>query len=161
MLRASTHNISTGGVYFEVDLTDGTAAPVPDAMIDLDLTVPPGDTTFSTTPLYFYGIPLPVLAIISWEDNFQFPHIDLAYSSSAVCGKDKVSAANVKRQCEAGKARTLARMRKPAQALAVPVYSDGGDRDGGGLYSERARRPRPAFPARRRHHDYAVQLAYA
>jgi subtilisin family serine protease len=87
------------------------------------LIVPPGDTTFSTTPLYFYGIPLPVLALISWEDNFQFPHLDLAYSSSAVCGKDKVSAANSD-QLLSGAAKLLADG-KPALTEVYPNPSDG------------------------------------
>ncbi|HEY6901826.1 MAG TPA: S8 family serine peptidase, partial [Puia sp.] len=70
------------------------------------LIVPPGDTTFTTTPTYLYGIPLPVIAIINWQDNFQFPHADLAYSTTAVCGKDKVSAANSD-QLLAGTGKTL------------------------------------------------------
>ncbi len=58
------------------------------------LIVQPGDTTFSTGTLLFHNSPLPEVAIISWEDNFGFPRLDLAYSSRAVCGKDLVSAGN-------------------------------------------------------------------
>jgi hypothetical protein len=58
------------------------------------ITVPPGDTTFSTTTPYFHNTPLPSIAFIDWEDNFGFTRIDLAYSTRAVCGKDQVSAAN-------------------------------------------------------------------
>jgi hypothetical protein len=46
VIRANTNNISAGGVYFEVDLTDGAAVPLPQAMIDVDLTVPPGEGHF-------------------------------------------------------------------------------------------------------------------
>jgi hypothetical protein len=35
-----------------------------------------------------------MIGILDWEDNFGFPHIDLAYSTKAVCGKDAVSAIN-------------------------------------------------------------------
>jgi hypothetical protein len=56
--------------------------------------VPPGDTVFSTTPLSFHGRPLPTVALINWEDNFGFPRLDLAFSTSAICGKDVVSASN-------------------------------------------------------------------
>ncbi|GGA95416.1 S8 family serine peptidase [Puia dinghuensis] len=57
-------------------------------------TMQPGDTTFSTTALYYRGGPLPVIAGITWQDNFEFPHLGLAYSTRAQCGKDSVSAAN-------------------------------------------------------------------
>ena len=57
-------------------------------------TVQPGDTTFTTPALYARNIPLPMIGVITWEDNFNFPRIDLAYSTKAVCGKDAVSAAN-------------------------------------------------------------------
>ncbi|HEY4209369.1 MAG TPA: S8 family serine peptidase [Puia sp.] len=58
------------------------------------ITVPPGDTTFSTTTQYFYSALLPAIAIIDWQDNFGFTRIDLAYGSRALCGRDQVSAAN-------------------------------------------------------------------
>ncbi|HMI61283.1 MAG TPA: T9SS type A sorting domain-containing protein [Puia sp.] len=87
------------------------------------LVVPPGDTTFSTKPLYLHGFPLPEIAIIDWEDNFLFPHLDLAYSTSAVCGKDKVSAANSDQSLN-GVAKTL-QNGKPALTEVYPNPSDG------------------------------------
>ncbi|HTI94125.1 MAG TPA: S8 family serine peptidase [Puia sp.] len=87
------------------------------------LIVPPGDTTFSTNASYLYGYPLPQIAFINWEDNFLFPHIDLAYSTSAVCGKDKVSAANSD-QALSGVAKTL-QNGKPALTEVYPNPSDG------------------------------------
>lgn len=87
------------------------------------LVVPPGDTTFSSTPLYLYGYPFPEIAIIDWEDNFLFPHLDLAYSSSAVCGKDKVSAANSDQSLN-GVGKTL-QNGKPALTEVYPNPSDG------------------------------------
>ena len=87
------------------------------------LVVPPGDTTFSTKPLYLYGFQLPEIAIINWEDNFLFPHIDLAYSTSAVCGKDKVSAANSDQSLN-GVGKTL-QNGKPSLTEVYPNPSDG------------------------------------
>ncbi|MBS1661799.1 MAG: S8 family serine peptidase [Bacteroidetes bacterium] len=87
------------------------------------LIAPPGDTTFTTIPTYLLGIPLPVIAIINWEDNFQFPHLDLAYSSTAVCGKDKVSAANSD-QLLTGAAKTLENG-KPTLTEVFPNPSSG------------------------------------
>jgi hypothetical protein len=58
------------------------------------ITVPPGDTTFSTNTPYLYSTQLPSIALIDWEDNFGFNRIDLAYGSGAVCGRDQVSTAN-------------------------------------------------------------------
>ena len=57
-------------------------------------TVQPGDTTFSTTTLYYRNVPLPNIAVIDWQDNFGFSRVDVAYSSKAVCGKDEVSEIN-------------------------------------------------------------------
>jgi subtilisin family serine protease len=58
------------------------------------IVVPPGDTVFSTNALYFHNTPLPEIAFISWDDNFGFSRLDVAYSTRAVCGKDVVSAGN-------------------------------------------------------------------
>ena len=58
------------------------------------IVVQPGDTTFSTATLTIRNTPVPMVGVITWQDNFDFPRIDLAYSSKAVCGKDAVSAAN-------------------------------------------------------------------
>ena len=44
--RAITANISTGGLYFEVELVDGTCPPAPHSVVDVDLTVPAGEGHF-------------------------------------------------------------------------------------------------------------------
>jgi hypothetical protein len=46
VLRALTGNISTGGVFFETELSNGTVPPAPDAVLDLRLVVPPGEGHF-------------------------------------------------------------------------------------------------------------------
>lgn len=46
VLRAMTGNISTGGVFFETELSNGTAPPAPEALLDLRLVVPPGEGHF-------------------------------------------------------------------------------------------------------------------
>jgi len=58
------------------------------------LVVQPGNTTFTTNAVSVLGVPLPMIGAIQWQDNFGFPRTDLAYSSSAICGKDVVSTAN-------------------------------------------------------------------
>ncbi len=45
-LRTVTTNISTGGLYFEVDLLEGIASPEPRSLLQVELTVPPGDGHF-------------------------------------------------------------------------------------------------------------------
>jgi c-di-GMP-binding flagellar brake protein YcgR len=42
-VRTVTKNISTGGVYFELDLLDGMKEPEVNHQLNIDLTVPPGD----------------------------------------------------------------------------------------------------------------------
>jgi hypothetical protein len=44
--RTATGNISTGGLYFEVDLLEGDAPPEMNALLNVELTVPPGDGHF-------------------------------------------------------------------------------------------------------------------
>ena len=44
--RTVTGNISTGGLYFEVDLAEGDAPPETNALLNVELTVPPGDGHF-------------------------------------------------------------------------------------------------------------------
>jgi len=46
VLRATTGNISPGGVFFETELSTGTVIPAADAMLDLRLAVPPGEGHF-------------------------------------------------------------------------------------------------------------------
>jgi len=87
------------------------------------LDVPPGNTNFSTTPAYFFGIALPQIVYITWEDNFLFDHLDLAFGSSAVCGKDSVSAANSDRNLT-GSAKSL-QNGKPTLTEVYPNPSDG------------------------------------
>ncbi len=50
------------------------------------LTLPPGESIFSTNALYFGNYPVPNIAIIDWEDNFGFTRLDIANSSTAACG---------------------------------------------------------------------------
>lgn len=45
-LRTVTTNISTGGLYFELDLIDGVSLPEPRELLNIELTVPPGDGHF-------------------------------------------------------------------------------------------------------------------
>lgn len=42
-MRAMTGNISTGGLYFELDLMEGVVEPQVNDVLQLVLTVPPGD----------------------------------------------------------------------------------------------------------------------
>jgi hypothetical protein len=46
VLRANTNNISTGGLYFEVEVADAAAAPLPQSLIKVDLIVPAGQGHF-------------------------------------------------------------------------------------------------------------------
>jgi hypothetical protein len=64
-----------------------------------------------------------VIALISWDDNFGFPRLDLAYSSKAVCGKDMVSASNSD-QLMSGSATSLSNG-KPVIAEVYPNPSAG------------------------------------
>jgi len=45
-VRTVTSNISTGGLYFEVDLIEGVSDPQPNSLLHIELTVPPGDGHF-------------------------------------------------------------------------------------------------------------------
>jgi len=45
-MRTVTTNISTGGVYFEADLIDDVSVPRLHSLMDIALTVPPGDGYF-------------------------------------------------------------------------------------------------------------------
>lgn len=46
MLRATTRDISTGGVYFEAELGNGVGPGDLAGPLDVELTVPPGDGYF-------------------------------------------------------------------------------------------------------------------
>ena len=87
------------------------------------LIVSPGDTVISAPPLNYHGAPLPTIAMISWDDNFGRSRMDLAYSTSAVCGKDAVSAVNSD-QLLSGQA-SLTGTDKPAVAEVYPNPSTG------------------------------------
>ena len=45
-LRTVTANISTGGLYFEIDRMEGVSVPEPNRRLHVELTVPPGDGHF-------------------------------------------------------------------------------------------------------------------
>jgi hypothetical protein len=45
-LRGTTGNISSGGVYIELEVPADSPAPDPDALLQVELTVPPGDGHF-------------------------------------------------------------------------------------------------------------------
>jgi len=87
------------------------------------LIAPPGKTTFSTTPSYIYGIPLPQLVLITWQDNFLFDHVDLSFSTTATCGKAVPSAANSDQNLTASGSTLL--NGKPALTAVYPNPSDG------------------------------------
>jgi hypothetical protein len=55
------------------------------------ITVPPGDTVFTTNTAYSrYGRVLNIL-IIDWEDNFGFTRVDISTSKKTKCGKDAIA----------------------------------------------------------------------
>ncbi|HEY4110577.1 S8 family serine peptidase [Puia sp.] len=88
--------------------------------------VQPGDTTFSTPTLVLHNFPLPMVAVISWQDNFDFPRLDLAYSTKAVCGKDAVSVANSDQfGATTATGKTLTPDGKPTLAEVYPNPSTG------------------------------------
>jgi hypothetical protein len=45
-IRTVTTNISTGGVFFEMELPNGGERPKPNELLNIALTVPPGDGHF-------------------------------------------------------------------------------------------------------------------
>ncbi|MCC7194275.1 MAG: PilZ domain-containing protein [Gemmatimonadaceae bacterium] len=46
ILRATAANISTGGLYFEVEVPEGSAPPAPRSLLEVALSVPPGEGHF-------------------------------------------------------------------------------------------------------------------
>ncbi|MHA4807239.1 T9SS type A sorting domain-containing protein [Flavitalea flava] len=60
--------------------------------------VQPGDTSFSTKAQYWGNRPIPTIVVIDWQDNFEFPRFDIAYSTRAQCNKDMVSESNSDKQ---------------------------------------------------------------
>jgi hypothetical protein len=55
------------------------------------LVVPPGETVFSTVTVYYHSKPVPNILFIDWEDNFGFPRLDVANSTTAVCGSNYIA----------------------------------------------------------------------
>jgi hypothetical protein len=45
-MRATTGDISPGGLYFEIDLANGARPPEVNALLGIELTVPPGEGHF-------------------------------------------------------------------------------------------------------------------
>jgi len=45
-LRTTTKNVSSGGIYFEFSLFEGLSAPKANSLMNIKLTVPPGDGYF-------------------------------------------------------------------------------------------------------------------
>jgi len=46
VLRSTTRNISTGGLYFEAEVSDGLPPPEPESLLSVELTIPPGEGHF-------------------------------------------------------------------------------------------------------------------
>jgi hypothetical protein len=46
VLRSTTRNISTGGVYFETDISDQLPPPEAHALLSVEMTIPPGEGYF-------------------------------------------------------------------------------------------------------------------
>lgn len=46
MTRSTTRNISTGGLYFEVDVPEAASRPEVNSLMAVELTVPPGEGYF-------------------------------------------------------------------------------------------------------------------
>lgn len=56
------------------------------------LTVEPGETTFYTTAINnARGCNEPNIGVLVWLDNFNAPHFDVAFSTRAKCGVDKIN----------------------------------------------------------------------
>ncbi len=45
-LRSNTRNISTGGLYFEADISDDLPPPETRSLLSVELTIPPGEGYF-------------------------------------------------------------------------------------------------------------------
>ncbi len=58
------------------------------------INVMPGDTSFTTNTVTYYGYPVPNVAILSWKDNFTLTRVAFAFSTKAKCGIDKMSEDN-------------------------------------------------------------------
>lgn len=59
-----------------------------------NISVPPGGATFTTNTVTFRNRPVANIVIISWQDNFEFPHVDAEFSTTAKCGVSEISERN-------------------------------------------------------------------
>jgi len=62
-VRGVTSNISTGGIYFEADVSKGVSRLAPDALLDIELTIPPGEGHFP-----YEGHVNCVAEMVRWEE---------------------------------------------------------------------------------------------
>lgn len=60
-IRTVTENISTGGVYCEMDMLEGVAPPQVGSVWEVELTVPPGDGYFP-----YHGRATSMAEVIRW-----------------------------------------------------------------------------------------------
>lgn len=58
------------------------------------INVLPGDTSFTTNTITYYGYPVPNVVILSWKDNFTLTRVAFAFSTQARCGVDRVTEEN-------------------------------------------------------------------
>lgn len=58
------------------------------------LAVQPGYTNFSTLTISNSNCARSNIAVLTWKDNFEVPHFDVAYSTKAKCGVNKLSKEN-------------------------------------------------------------------
>jgi subtilisin family serine protease len=57
---------------------------------------PPGDTSFTTNTVKYGNHAAPAIAVIDWQDNFEFTRVDAEFSSDATCGKEAVAVSSGK-----------------------------------------------------------------
>ena len=62
-VRGVTSNISTGGIYFEADVSNGVSRLAVDALLDIELTIPPGEGHFP-----YEGRVKSVAEVVRWEE---------------------------------------------------------------------------------------------
>ncbi|MEO5682676.1 MAG: S8 family serine peptidase [Chitinophagaceae bacterium] len=66
-----------------------------------NITVPPGESIFSTSTFNMGSFQLPNIVILDWEDNFGFTRLQMEYSSKAICGNTSSRAMDIMPQEEA------------------------------------------------------------
>ncbi len=62
-VRGVTINISTGGIYFEADVSNSVSRLAADALLDIELTIPPGEGHFP-----YEGRVKSVAEVVRWEE---------------------------------------------------------------------------------------------